>query len=63
MKYIDKSHPYIEIPDTYEEYIKMKEDWADKMNTFITINHREDEIVYVRIGDENEGISNTYIMY
>jgi len=63
MKYVDKSQPYIEIPDTYEEFIKFKEEWAKDLSEFVRIYHSDNDICYVRIGDEFDGISNTYIMY
>lgn len=62
-KYVDKTQPYIKIPDSYEEFIKMKEEWAQTLSDFVRIQHSDNDICYVRIGDESDGISNTYIMY
>ena len=63
MKYIDTDQPYIEIPNTYDEYIHMKEEWIKDFHNFISFENKDNDVIYVRIGEDFNNESNTYIMY
>lgn len=60
-KYADNTMAHFDIPDTYEEYVKMKERWANDMNNFLRVNRKEEEPVYVQIGDRFDDEMCTFI--
>lgn len=63
MKYLDKDQPYIVLPNTYEEYIQMKEEWCKDLHNFIAQNEIVGEEIYIKISDDFSGEADTYIMY
>lgn len=62
-KFCPEGQPKIAIPDTYEEFVKMKEQWASDMNNFLRINRKaEEKPVFVQVGDEYDDSINTFII-
>ena len=54
MKYIPEGEVYIDVPDTYEEYIAMKSDYDKRLKDFAIPKRDVDGIVYVRIAESDE---------
>ena len=53
-QYVDKSQPHIKLPVTYEEYIKLKEEWAARHNAILSIIRNENDPIYIYLRDENK---------
>lgn len=50
-KYIPEGTVHIGIPDTYEEFIGLRDDFDKRMKDSIRINQDREDVVYVRIAE------------